>query len=57
MRTLLIKNRFGRVVEVEEKHGRFLIEKDGASIVLPSEKPTEKPTEKPETKPEEKAKK
>lgn len=52
MKTLLIKNRFGRVVEVEEKHGRFLIEKDGASIVLPSEKPKKK-----EEKTEEKAEK
>lgn len=50
MRTLLIKNRFGRVVEVEEKHGRFLIEKDGASIVLPSEKPKKKEENKKEEK-------
>lgn len=48
MKTLLIKTKSGRVVEVNESHGRFLLEKEGASIVLPEtkEEETKKETKK-----------
>lgn len=37
MKTLFIKNRFGRIVEVEDKVARKMVKRDEGDILLPHE--------------------